>query len=68
MKELSMEQMEMVSGGADCETVAGVAIGLTGGLALGALSVSTGGLALGVATGLSGYFGTMGVLLCGMMK
>lgn len=67
MKELSIEQLEMVSGGKDCEDVAVFAITVTGVLAIGALTATTGGLGLGVAAGLSGYFGTMGVLLCGMM-
>ena len=67
MKELSIEKMEMVSGGKDCEDIAIFTITVTGVLLIGAVTATTGGAGLVVAGGLSGYFGTMGVLLCGMM-
>ena len=67
MKELSIDQMEMITGGKiDCDAVAGFTVGLTIGLALGALAVSTGGLGLIVGAGLTGYFGTIGTLGCMM--
>ncbi|HET8858614.1 hypothetical protein [Marivirga sp.] len=66
MKNLSIERMDQVNGGAECETNAGVALGLGGALLIGGLTAATGGLGLIVAGGIGLYFGTAGSLICAM--
>lgn len=64
MKELSIEKMEMVSGGMDCETGAGLSYGAAASLLI--IGAATGGVGFLVAGGLTAYFGTIGTLACAM--
>ncbi|MCU0420705.1 MAG: hypothetical protein MUC38_13710 [Cyclobacteriaceae bacterium] len=64
MIKLNSEKLVGLKGGVDCSTIGGATVGLVVGFA--ALGVATGGLGFAVAAGLSGYFGTTGLLLCGM--
>ena len=45
MKELSIEKMELVSGGSDCEDIAVFAITVTGVFLIAAATAATGGAA-----------------------
>lgn len=64
MKELSLKQMSLTSGGDECDKLGGFAIGLTTGLVI--LGVASGGLGFFVGAGLATYFGATGALLCQM--
>lgn len=66
MKRLSIEKSEQIVGGRDCSSVGGFTVGLVVGFT--AFGIATGGVGFAVAAGLSGYFGTMGVLACAMHK
>jgi bacteriocin-like protein len=65
MKELTDDQLELIVGGkVNCESYAGLAAGATVSFLI--IGAATGGLGFVVAGGLTGYFGTIGVLGCFM--
>lgn len=64
MKNLTMNQLEVIQGGVDCATLGGASLGIA--IGLGAAAVLTGGIGLGVAAGLTAYFGGTATILCGM--